>query len=46
MPTSTIVFDALLITLGVGAFLWSGNRTARSFAWRRCTTSSPQPDFL
>ena len=28
MPKSTLVFAALLIILGVGAFLWSGSRTA------------------
>jgi hypothetical protein len=28
MPKSTLVFAALLITLGVGAFLGSGSRTA------------------
>ena len=28
MPKWTLVFAALLIILGVGAFLWSGSRTA------------------
>ncbi|TVQ50432.1 MAG: hypothetical protein EA371_00525 [Gammaproteobacteria bacterium] len=28
MPKHTLVFAALLIALGVGAFLWSGSRTA------------------
>jgi uncharacterized membrane protein HdeD (DUF308 family) len=28
MPKSTLVFAALLIILGVGAFLWSGSRTS------------------
>ncbi|MCC5863180.1 MAG: hypothetical protein JJT93_14870 [Gammaproteobacteria bacterium] len=28
MPKHTLVFAALLVVLGVGAFLWSGSRTA------------------
>jgi uncharacterized membrane protein HdeD (DUF308 family) len=28
MPKTTLVFAVLLIALGVGAFLWSGSRTA------------------